>query len=226
MITSHMDITKYDVYKSPNIGVYTKVNDDYIFIPNGMAKTKAEKLAKYLDVEYHHTTVADTRLLGPLMVLNNNGVLLPGTINQREFDFFKKELKLNVGILDSKITALGNLIAANDKAAVVSPMFEKNELEIIKNVLGVEVLQKKIAGYNQTGVMLIATAKNGVISMNTNTDDMKEIQDFMKVGLVECTINGGVPYLSSGILANNKSVVVGSVTSGTEIMTLTSAFMN
>jgi len=47
-----LDIIKYDVYSGPNIGVFTSVNDEFVFIPNGFAKTKAENLAHYLQTEY------------------------------------------------------------------------------------------------------------------------------------------------------------------------------
>ena len=43
-----MDIIKSDVYRGPNIGIYTKANDDHVFLPNGFAKSKAENLAKNL----------------------------------------------------------------------------------------------------------------------------------------------------------------------------------
>jgi len=46
------------------------------------------------------------------------------------------------------------------------------------------------------------------------------------VNIEQSSINGGVPYVSSGILANNHCVVVGSLTSGSEIMNLTRAFLN
>ena len=39
------------------------------------------------------------------------------TAYQNEYDFLKKELNLEVGVLDSKLTALGNVICANDKGA-------------------------------------------------------------------------------------------------------------
>ncbi|HXW02550.1 MAG TPA: translation initiation factor 6, partial [Candidatus Nitrosotenuis sp.] len=36
-----MEIYKYDVYRGPNIGIYAKVNDSFVFVPNGFAHTKA-----------------------------------------------------------------------------------------------------------------------------------------------------------------------------------------
>ena len=122
-----MDIIKFDIYRGPNIGVYVNVNDKYILLPMGFAKTKAEKLSQMLEVETIFTSVANTRLLGSLLVMNNKGILLPKTAYENEFDFLKNETDLEIGVLDSKFTALGNVICANDKGAVVSPWLSKED---------------------------------------------------------------------------------------------------
>ena len=62
----------------------------FVFIPNGFAKTKAENLAHYLQTEYLMTPVANTRLLGILMVLNNHGILLPNTSSPDEIANLRK----------------------------------------------------------------------------------------------------------------------------------------
>ena len=69
-MTILLDIIKFDVYRGPNIGIYTKVNDEFVFVPNGFAATKSKKLAEYLQTDYLITSVANTRLLGILMVVN------------------------------------------------------------------------------------------------------------------------------------------------------------
>ncbi|MGQ0606254.1 MAG: translation initiation factor IF-6 [Candidatus Nitrosotenuis sp.] len=219
-----MDIYKYDVYRSPNIGIYTKVNDDFVFLPNGFADTKAKTLAEYLKVEYLYTSVASTRVLGIMMVMNNSGILLPSLCSQWEIDYMKKSTKLNVAVLDTKHNALGNLIAVNDKGGVVSPKIPNEIVKIIEDTLGIEVIQKKVAGYHQAGVMVCANNVGGIIHPETDEEDIKSISDVLKVKLEPATINGGIPYISSGILANNKSVVVGHLTNGPEIMMLTRAF--
>ncbi|HIH45909.1 MAG TPA: translation initiation factor IF-6 [Candidatus Nitrosotenuis sp.] len=221
-----MDIYKYDVYRGPNIGIYTKTNDKFVFVPNGFADTKAKTLASYLKAEYVFASVANTRVLGTMMVINNNGVLLPSLCSQWEVDYFKKTTKLNVGILDTKHNALGNLIAANDKGGVVSPKIPSEAVKIIIDTLGIEVIQKKVAGYHQAGVMVSANNVGGIIHPETDEDDIRAISDVMKVKLEPATINGGIPYISSGILANNNAVVVGNLTNGPEIMMLTRAFTN
>jgi translation initiation factor 6 len=219
-----LDIYKYDVYRGPNIGVYTRVNDSFVFVPNGFAQTKAETLAKYLKVEYLFTSVASTRLIGALMVVNNHGMLLPSTCSQWEVDYLKKSTGLNVGVLDTKHNALGNLICVNDKGGVISPKIPKELLKYIQDMLDIEVIQKKVAGYHQAGVMICANKHGGIIHPETDDEDIKTISDILKVKLEPATINGGIPYISSGILANNKAIVVGNFTNGPEIMMLTRAF--
>ncbi len=219
-----MDIFTYDVYRGPNIGIYATVNDEKIFLPRGFAKSKASNLEKYLDAEALYTSVANTRLMGILMVVNNHGILLPNTISEMELEFYKKHTDLNVAVLDTKFTALGNMISANDKGCVVSPVIPKKQAEQVSDVLDVEVIQKRIAGYDQIGAMMTATSHGGIIHPETDDADVRKISDVLGINMEPATINGGIPFVASGVLANNKSMVVGSFTSGPEIMMLTRAF--
>ena len=221
-----MDIIKYDIYRNPNIGIYTKANNDFVFIPRGFAQTKTENLAKYLQTDYLITSIANTRLLGILMVLNNHGILLPKTCSQEEIKNLKKGTDLNIKILDAKHNALGNLICANDKGGIISPVIDKEHLREIEDVLDIEVLQKKIAGYNQVGAVMTATNQGGVIHPEADEKDISVFSNILGINIEPATINGGIPYLSSGILANSNAVVVDTLTNGPEIMMLTRAFTN
>jgi len=221
-----LDIIKYDVYSGPNIGIFTSVNDKFVFVPNGFAKTKAENLAHYLQTECIMTPVANTRLLGILMVLNNHGILLPKTSSPDEIANLRKHTDLNVKMLDTKHNALGNLICANDKGGVISPTIEKECIKEIEDVLDIEVIQKRIAGFHQVGAVMKANNLGGVIHPETDEEDIKNFSNILGVNIEPATINGGIPYVSSGILANSNAVVVGNLTSGPEIMTLTRAFTN
>ncbi len=221
-----MDIIKYDVYRQPNIGVFINVNDSIGLVPMGFAETKANKLAEYLNIEIFHTAIANTMLIGTLSVMNNKGILLPSTAYQDEYDYLKNETDLEVGVLDTKFNALGNIICANDKGAIVSPALSKEDCKVISDVMGVEVLQKKIAGSHLSGVSLKANNTGGVIHPEAEEKDIEIIADLLSVNIEQTSINGGVPYVTSGILANNHCIVVGSMTSGSEIMNLTRAFLN
>ena len=219
-----LGIFKYDIYRSPNIGIYSKVNDSFIFIPNGFATTKAKNLAEFLKADYIFTSVANTRLLGPLMVINNNGIMLPRTALDEEVSHLKKSTGLNVDILDTKHNALGNLICVNDKGGIMSPMIPTEFVKKVEDTLGIEVIQKKIARYHQAGAMAVATSRGGIVHPDTEEKDIKIMSEVLGVELEAATINGGIPYVASGILANNKSLVVGTLTNGPELVMLTRAF--
>ena len=221
-----MDIIKYDVYSGPNIGIFTSVNDKFVFVPNGFAKTKAENLAHHLQTEYLMTPVANTRLLGILMVLNNHGILLPKTSSPDEIANLRKCTDLNVKILDTKYNALGNLICVNDKGGVISPIVEKEYIKEIEDVLDIEVIQKRIAGFHQVGAVMNANNLGGVIHPEADEEDIKNFSNVLGVNIEPATINGGIPFVSSGMLANSNAVVVGNLTNGPEIMMLTRAFTN
>jgi len=221
-----MDIIKYDVYSGPNIGIYTKVNNQFVFVPNGFAKTKAENLANYLQTDYLTISIANTRLLGILTVLNNHGMLLPNTCSQGEIDHLKKHTDLNIKLLDVKYNALGNMICVNDKGGIVSPTIDKKYVKEIEDVLDIEVIQKKIAGFYQVGAVMSATSNGGIIHPLTDENDVSTFSNILGVKIEPATINGGIPFVSSGILANDNTIVVGTLTNGPEIMMLTKAFIN
>ena len=221
-----MDIIKYDVYSGPNVGIFTSVNDKFVFIPNGFAKTKADNLANYLQTEYILTSVANTRLLGVLMVLNNHGILLPKTSSPEELANLRKCTDLNVKILDTKHNALGNLICVNDKGGIISPIVEKEYIKEIEDTLDIEVIQKRIAGFHQVGAVMKANNLGGIIHPEADEEDIKNFSNILGVNIEPATINGGIPFVSSGMLANSNAVVVGNLTNGPEIMMLTRAFTN
>ncbi|MDE1727038.1 MAG: translation initiation factor IF-6 [Thaumarchaeota archaeon] len=219
-----MGIFKYDVYRSPNVGIYAKCNDSFVFIPNGFAITKVKNLCEFLKTDHVFTSVANTRLLGVLMVMNNNGILLPRNSLEEEVAHLKKSTGLNVDILDTKHTAIGNLLCVNDKGGIMSPLIPSEYVKKVEDVLGIEVIRKKVAGYYQSGAMAKANSHGGIIHPETEEEDVKTISQVLGVEIEPATINGGSPFVSSGILANNKSMVVGSLTNGPELVMLTKAF--
>ena len=221
-----MDIIKYDIYSGPNIGIYGTVNDEFIFLPRGFADGKSEKLSEYLEVNQLEISVANASVLGVFMVVNNHGILLPSTCSEGEFNHIKDNTDLNVEILDVKNNALGNMMSVNNKGGIVSPLIPKEDLQKIQDTLDIEVMHSKIAGFQQVGAVMTTSEKGTVVHPETDEEDMKAINNFLGGNIEAATINGGIPFVSSGILANNNSVVVGSLTNGPEIMMLTRAFLH
>ena len=219
-----MGIYKYAYYKSPNIGIFVKCNDHFIVLPLGFAPTKTNRLSQYLEVtDTIYVSIADTRLLGPMMVINNNGILVSYITSDEEINILKEKSRLTVERLKTKYTAIGNLIATNDHGAIVSPLCSDVKTQI-QDILGVSVTSMNISGFIQTGAMIVSTNKGAAVYPNASDDEIKTISDILNVNVEPLTINGGIPFLASGIIANSKSVVVGNMTSGPELIMLSRAF--
>jgi translation initiation factor 6 len=220
-----LGIYKYDVYKSPNIGLFIKANDRIIVIPFGFAETKITKLTHYLQIEEKiFASIASTRLIGPMTVMNNNGILLPSIASDEEVCILKQASGLNVERLKSKFTAIGNLISTNDNGALVSPLLNSDINQQVRDVLGVPVNSITVGGFIQTGSMIVATNIGAAIHPRATEEEVKIISESLQVQVEPATVNGGVPFLSSGIVANSKSVIVGSLTSGPELIMLSRVF--
>jgi translation initiation factor 6 len=106
----------------------------------------------------------------------------------------------------------------------VSPLF-KNELDKqIGDVLGVEAHTMSVADFNQTGSIVVPTNNGAAVHPKATEEEVEIISSVLKVEVEPLTINGGIPYLSSGIVWNSKSLIVGSLTTGPELIMLSRAF--
>jgi translation initiation factor 6 len=224
-ICSYLAIFRYHIYKSPNIGLFARANDRVIILPFGFAETKTNKLKEYLEIEEEvSVSVAGTRLIGAMTVMNNNGILVPSIASNEEIQILKQATGLNVESLKSKFTAIGNLISTNDNGALVSPLFKGEVDRQVRDVLGVPVHSMTVGGFIQTGSMVVATNTGAAVHPKSTEEEVRIISETLQVQVEPLTVNGGVPFLSSGIIANSKSVIVGSLTSGPELVMLSRAF--
>lgn len=221
-----MDIFKHNVYRGPNIGIYASCCKEYVFFPRGFAVQKAKKIADDLGVKTVYAAVSHTRVLGIMMVANSSRVLVPATTTGTEVEHISKSTGLDVHVLESRYTALGNLVCANDRGAVVSPLVPRADAAKIGDALGVEVIQTRVGGYHQAGAMIVANSEGAVSHPETSDKEVKAIADVLKVHVELSTINTGVPFLASGLLVNDNAVIAGTRTSGPEIMMLSRAFLN
>ncbi len=218
-----MGIYKYNIYRTPNIGIFLKSNDKFFLAPKGLADTKVDRLEELLDVKCIKVSVAHTRLLGPLISMNNNTILLPRIIDEIELEEFRST-GLDIIRVDMKPTALGNLIAMNDKAIIISSNIPKEVRDIIKDRVGIEVIDMKIGAYYQVGAVIAVTNKGAAVHPDVTDEELDIIMDVLKVYAEPATVNGGVPFVSSGLVANSNNVVVGGLTTGPELVMLSRAF--
>jgi len=209
-----MGLHLVDIYRSPNIGVYLKANDRFILVPKGLAETKSDKLSSSLEVTAVPASVAESRLLGPLVSMNNNGILVSRLAESTEVSEIARATGLNVARLNSKFTAVGNLVAANDRFAVVSPLLDSIAISQVKDVLGTEAEAMPIGEYTQVGSLIVATDRGAAVYPGLGDTDVDRIGRLYGVEAAPTSVNRGVPYVASGVVANSKNAVVGSQTTG------------
>lgn len=216
-----MAIVRADVYGSPNIGIYCHSNEVTAILPPGLPKRKIDRFRKCLGVQLCVSNIGGSALAGIMVAGNSNGIVLPSITHDHELKAIRESLGTRVCVVRERWTALGNVILANDNGAVIHPSTPESLAKIVAETLDVEVVSSSIAGLPYVGSLAVATDK-GVLAHPSITDHEKAIiQDALKVPVETGTINGGVPYMRSGLLANSKGAVVGSLTVGPELMALT-----
>ncbi|MDV3293587.1 MAG: translation initiation factor IF-6 [Nitrososphaerales archaeon] len=212
-----------DIYRSPNVGVFMRANDRVLLVPKGLASTKSERLSNNLGVTPLPTSIGESRLLGPLVALNNNGALVSRLAEEREMSEIARATGINIARLESKFTAAGNLVATNDKFALASPVLENKAISQIRDVLGTEVERMAIGEFYQVGSLVVATNSGVAVYPGLGESGVERIGEMFGVEAYPTSVNRGVPFVASGVVANSKNAVVGSQTTGPELVFITRA---
>ncbi len=218
-----MGIYKYNIYRTPNIGIFLKCNDKFFLAPNGLADSKINRLESLLNVKGIRTSIAYTRLLGPLIAMNNNAMIVPRIIEEIELEALKST-GLEIIVLDIKQTSIGNLFAMNDKAIIASPELPKDAINYLKDRLGIEVVSMYLASYHQIGACIVCTNRGAAVHPRVSDEELNRVMDILKVYAEPVTVNGGVPFVSSGMVVNSNNVIVGDLTTGPELVMLSRIF--
>jgi translation initiation factor 6 len=219
------EIAKMFIFGNSNIGVYVYGNDKITFIPQGLQKKDIEEISQILQTDITEISIANTRLIGVLMSGNNNGLILSRSITDNEVDLIKKSSKdLNVLVLSSRNNAVGNLIVANDKAALVYPYFEDDIIKQIQDNLGVEVFKRSVVGIPTVGAIIAVTNVGGLVHPDVSDEEIKFLEDIFKVPFKTGTVNFGVSFIRTGLIVNTKGAIVGEDTTGPEIARIQMVF--
>ncbi len=217
-------INPFDIYRSPNIGVFMRSNDNFCLVPRGLALTKCAKISELLKVEAVQISIAGSRLLGPLAVMNRNGIVVSRLADDDEIDTLKRRTHLNIAKLGSRFTSVGNLISANDHGAVVSDIVGEEYVRTIEQTLGVPVKQMRIGRFVQVGSMVAATNVGAIVHPNASESEIEIIRRTLKVEPEPATVNGGIPFVSSGFVGNSGGILLGNLTRGGELVIIGRAF--
>lgn len=213
------EVAKLSIHGNPNIGAYIQASDSYVLLPPEMEEKDVKLASEVLGTErLVKTTVLSTRLLGTLTAGNSRGLLLPRGVSEEERRRIAEALSdVSVSVLDARENALGNLIAANDRAAAVYPKLDRSAMRLISDVLGVEVVPMTLCGTGVVGSVLVVTSRGGIVCSETSEEELKALRELFKVPIIQGTVNFGVSLIRVGLVANSYGALVGEETTGPEI---------
>jgi translation initiation factor 6 len=208
---------------SASIGVYSLATDKFVLIPKMVPQDKADKTAEWLKVPLIHTSVGGSLLAGALACANSNGIILSSFVRQEEIDTIKGSFDGNVTVMESRKTAFGNLVLANDKGALVDARMKESIMKQVSDALGVECVPGRIAGLTYVGSLAVATNKGVLAHPMLTEEEKKVLEAVLKVPVDVGTINCGIPYVGTGLIANSYAAIAGSLTTGPEMFIIGNA---
>jgi translation initiation factor 6 len=155
--------------------------------------------------------------------MNGKGMLVSRLAEENEVSELRDATGMNVARLESKFTAVGNLVVANDRRALASPILDGRALQQVRDVMGTEVERVHIGEYYQVGSLVVATNSGAAVYPGLDEAEVARLGRLLGVDAYPTSVNRGVPYIASGIVANSKNAVVGSQTTGPELVFITRA---
>ncbi|MBI2084769.1 MAG: translation initiation factor IF-6 [Candidatus Aenigmarchaeota archaeon] len=221
-----MQISNLNFYGDPNVGMYLKASDRFCLAGNSVHEKDVKRIESYLSVEVKKCFVANTEFIGLFSALNSNGIILPKLATDNEikiFEHFAKGLGINFSVIDSKFSALGNLVLCNDRGALASRLLRSKDVKNIEDCLGAEVVKTRLAGTDIVGSCGVATNKGCLLHRDSNEKDIKLVEDVLKVNADIGTANFGSPFVGSCMIANSNGALVGDKTTAPELQRIIDA---
>ena len=151
---------------------------------------------------------------------------MPTSTTDQELQHLRNTLPDAVKIqrIEERLSALGNVICANDHVALVHPDLERETEEIVADTLGVEVFRQTIASNVLTGSYMALSNSGGLVHPKTPIQDQDELSSLLQVPLVAGSVNRGSPVVGAGMVVNDWCAVAGMDTTATELSVVESVF--
>ncbi|VVB93322.1 Translation initiation factor 6 [uncultured archaeon] len=206
---------KINISGSPVLGVFATCTEEFVFVPYDVSDETIQDLEESLGVKAVRSSVGGSFIIGSLLCGNSNGAIVAGFILDKEMRTIRKHMK--AARLSGELNAAGNLILANDSAALVHPDLSDRSIGVIKRTLGVDVKKGTIGGLKTVGMAGIATNKGILVHPKATSNEIATLEEVFNLPVDIGTVNFGSPLVGSGILANSKGYVTGEDTTGPEI---------
>jgi len=213
---------------SSDIGVFSKLTNSYCLTAVGGSTNFYSVFESELGdvIPIVHTTIGGTRIVGRLTAGNRHGLLVPGSTTDQELQHLRNSLPDTIALqrVEERLSALGNVIAANDYVALVHPDVDRETEEIIADVLKVEVFRQTVAENVLVGSYCAITNQGGLVHPKTSVQDQDELSSLLQVPLVAGTVNRGSDVIGAGLVVNDWCAFTGLDTTAIEISVIEATF--
>jgi translation initiation factor 6 len=216
-VNQYLSVERLDFLGNPSIGVYSLVREKHVLVPLGLPVKTKRTMERVLRAEAVEAKICQTTLLGIMIAGNSNAMLVPYLASDEEIEFLQNSLGVKVSRLTTNLTALGNIVLANDHGAIVHPKLREATMKSIESILGVRVVAGRIGGTGLVGSSAVTTNKGALASSRATDDELDKMSDVLGVPTSVGSVNRGVTYVRSGLIVNSHGAIAGGETTGPEL---------
>lgn len=197
------------------VGIFVKTSEKLTLVPTSISDKNFNYIKEALGTEVVKCTLSNSELIGLFSVINKNGALLSPLVFKEEIDLLKNHFDV-VDVLDSEFVATGNIITANDKIALISPLLSQYDEKKIQDVLNVETIRLKVGEYLTPGANIVLTNKGALINPSVAEPEVEKLRE-IGIESVAGTLNNGIKFVGLCAVANQNGYVAGLSTKGLEL---------
>jgi translation initiation factor 6 len=219
-----LSVERLDFLGNPNVGVYSLVSGEHVIVPIGLPAKTIRIVERVLKVKAVEAKICQTSLLGIMLVGNSSSMIAPYLASDDEIEFLQESLGVKISKLTTSLTALGNIILANDNGAIVHPKLREVTMKSIESILGVKVAAGRIGRTGLVGSSAVATDKGALASPHATDEELDRISEVLGVPVSVGSVNRGVTYVRSGLLVNSDGAIAGRETTGPELDRIEESF--
>lgn len=202
-----------DIMDTPVIGVFSTCTEDFALVPCGTKASAMDLIAGNLHVQVLEVIMSQSSVIGSMVRGNSSGFVIPRDSSIEGLE----GIDLPISNLPDKLNAVGNIVLANDSAALVHPELSDRSIDIIAQTLKVDVHRGTIAGLKTVGMAGAVTNKGLLVNPKVTAQELAFLEEIFDLPVDLGTTNYGTPMVGSGLLANSKGYVAGSKTTGYEL---------
>jgi translation initiation factor 6 len=197
------------------LGVFARCTEKVVIVPQEVGEADRLALEDGLKVEAVRALAGIGSVLGSLVAANSNGFVVTHHAGNEELKALREYGR--VARLPARINAAGNVILANDSAALVHPGLSSRACEAVEQTLGVKVEKGTIGGLKTVGMAGVATNKGLLLHPRVSEEEIAVLERLFELPVDVGTVNLGSPLVGSGVLANSRGYFAGEDTSGPEL---------